>query len=177
MRQIEATLIGGLSLLFLIGAGSPANTVGYTRIDKCRTVELNVEEGGWSVQLCPGLGGYRLRVTEGDLRQNVVVLLPGGGERSLALSEATRSGGFSSLGSTVEWRGRGAGRAFRPEALILRYSVVEDAEHPERPTSYLLTVSLANRRPCVTARVPPGPGQNERARRIADRPAPCLTPA
>lgn len=146
----------------------------YTRIDKCRTVELNEEEGGWSVQLCPGLAGYRLRVTEGDLRQNVVVLLPRGGERSLALSEATQSGGFSSLGSTVEWRGRGAGRGFRPAALILRYSVVEDAEHPERPTSYLLTVSLANRRPCVTAKVAPGPNQNERARRIADGPASCL---
>jgi hypothetical protein len=146
----------------------------YTRIDTCRTVELNEDEGGWSVQLCPGLAGYRLRVTEGDLRQNVVVLLPRGGERSLALSEATRSGGFSSLGPTVEWRGRGAGRAFRAEALILRYSVVEDAERPERPTSYLLTVSLAHRRPCVTAKVPPGPAQNERARRIADGPASCL---
>lgn len=146
----------------------------YTRIDKCRTLELNEDEGGWSVQLCPGLAGYRLRVTEGDLRQNVVVLLPGGGERSLALSEATRTGGFSSLGPIVEWRGRSAGRAFRPEALILRYSVVEDAERPERPTSYLLTVGLANRRPCVTAKVAPGPGQNERARRIADGPASCL---
>lgn len=90
------------------------------------------------------------------------------------MSEATRSGGFSSLGSTVEWRGQGRGRSFRPDALILRYVAVEDVEHPELPTSYLLTVSLANRRPCVTAKVPPGPAQNERARRIADGPAACL---
>lgn len=162
------------ALLLPMAAAAAPRVSQYTRTDKCRTIELNEDEGGWSVQLCPGLAGYRLRVTEGDLRQNVVVLLPRGGERSLALSEATRSGGFSSLGPTVEWRGTGAGRAFRPDALILRYSVVEDAEHPERPTSYLLAVSLANRRPCVTAKVPPGPGQNERARRIADGPAACL---
>lgn len=163
------------ALPFVAAQAAPAQRSSrYTRIDKCRTMELNEDEGGWSVQLCPGLAGYRLRVTEGDLRQNVVVLQPGGGERSLALSEATRSGGFSSLGPTVEWRGRASRRSFRPDALILRYSVVEDAEHPERPTSYLLTVSLADRRPCVTAKVGPGPGQNERARRIADGPAACL---
>lgn len=162
------------ALLLPTAAAAAPRVSQYTRTDKCRTIELNEDEGGWSVQLCPGLAGYRLRVTEGDLRQNVVVLLPRGGERSLALSEATQTGGFSSLGPTVEWRGTGTGRSFRPDALILRYSVVEDAEHPERPTSYLLTVSLADRRPCVTAKVAPGPGQNERARRIADGPAACL---
>lgn len=158
---------------------APQRTSQYTRTDKCRTVERNDEEGGWSVQACPGLAGYRLRLTEGDLRQNVVVELPRtgrgrGGERNLALAEATGSGGFSSIGATVEWRGTGRGRAFRPDALILRYAVVEDAERPERPTSYLVTVSLANRQPCVTAKVPPGPAQNARARAIADRPGRCL---
>jgi hypothetical protein len=155
-------------------APAPERTSQYTRTDKCRQIELNEDEGGWSVQRCPGLAGYRLRLTEGDLRQNVVVELPRGGERSLDLAEATGSGGFSSIGASVEWRGSGTGRAFRPDALILRYSVVEDQERPERPTSYLLTVSLANRRPCVSAKVRPGPGQNERARAIVDRPMRCL---
>lgn len=168
-----AIFVGLLALPLLTAAGSP-RTYQYTRTDKCRTLEVDAEEGGWSVQLCPGLAGYRLRVTEGDLRQNVVVLLPGRGERSLALAEATGSGGFSSVGPVVEWRGTGQGRGFRPDALILRYVVVEDAEHPERPTSYLLAVSLANRRPCITAKIPPGPGQNERARAAADRPGRCL---
>lgn len=169
----------GLLLTPMQAAAAPQRTSQYTRTDKCRTVERNEEEGGWSVQACPGLGGYRLRLTEGDLRQNVVVELPrrgghSGGERSLALAEATGSGGFSSIGASVEWRGTGAGQAFRPDALILRYIVVEDAERPERPTSYLVTVSLANRRPCVTAKVPPGPAQNDRARAIADAPGRCL---
>jgi hypothetical protein len=155
-------------------AAAPQRTSQCTRTDKCRQVELNEDEGGWSVQACPGLAGYRLRVTEGDLRQDVVVELPGGGERRLALAETTGSGGFSSIGAVVEWRGPGSNRAFHPDALILRYAVVEDQEHPEQPTSYLLTVSLANRRPCVTAKVPPGPAQNERARAIADGPMRCL---
>lgn len=155
-------------------SAAPQRTSQYTRTDKCRQIESNADEGGWSVQACPGLAGYRLRLTEGDLRRDVIVELPGRGERSLALAEATGSGGFSSIGARVEWRGNGAGRAFRPDALILRYSVVENAERPEAPTSYLLTVSLANRRPCVTAKVPPGPAQNERARAIADGAMRCL---
>lgn len=177
-----SVLIAAASSLLLTPAqadAAPQRTSQYTRTDKCRTVERNEEEGGWSVQACPGLAGYRLRVTEGDLRQNVVVELPrsggrSGGERSLALAEATGSGGFSSIGASVEWRGTGTGRAFHPDALILRYIVVEDAERPERPTSYLVTVSLAHRRPCVTAKVPPGPAQNQRARAIADAPGRCL---
>ncbi|MFT4027309.1 MAG: hypothetical protein QM676_10975 [Novosphingobium sp.] len=178
MKRGAAILVGLLCLPLATAATVP-RSFQYTRTDRCRTLETNADEGGWSVQLCPGLAGYRLKVTEGDLRQNVVVLLPGrnggnGGERSLALAETTGSGGFSSVGPTVEWRGTGQGRGFRPDALILRYSVVEDPERPERPTSYLLAVSLAGRRPCVTAKIAPGLGQNERARAAADRPGRCL---
>jgi hypothetical protein len=169
LAAVLATAIAPMS-----ASAAPQRVSQYTRTDHCRTIERNDDEGGWSVQACSGVAGYRLRVTEGDLRQNVIVELPGRGERSLALAEATGSGGFSSIGPRAEWRGTGAGRAFRPDALILRYDVVEDPERPERPTSYLLTVSLANRRPCITAKVPPGPAQNTQARAIADRPRRCL---
>lgn len=180
MTHRALIVIGLLGLLPPVSAhAAPQRTSQYTRLDKCRQLEFNADEGGWSVQRCPGLAGFRLRVTEGDLRQNVVVELPGGGERSLALAETTGSGGFSSLGAIVEWRGpirpgSGAGRAFRPDALILRYAVVENQEQPDKPTSYLLAVSLAGRRPCVTAKIAPGPSQNERARQAADAPLRCL---
>jgi hypothetical protein len=175
-RHALSLLLAGLLVAPALAQAAPASgrTSQYTRTDKCRAVEFDEDEGGWSVQRCPGLAGYRLRLTEGDLRQNIVVELPRGGERSLDLAEATGSGGFSSIGASVEWRGKGAGRAFRPDALILRYAVVENQDRPEQPTSYLLTVSLANRRPCVTAKVSPGPGQNDRARAVVDGPMRCL---
>lgn len=153
---------------------APGPTSRYTRLDRCTLIERNEDEGGWSIERCPGLAGYRLRRTEGDLRQNLILELPGGGEADLRLGEVTGKGGFSSLGDTVEWRGRGAGRAFRPEALILRFVVVEDAERPERPTSYLLAVRLVGRRSCVTAVVAPGRVHNGRARRAADGARSCL---
>jgi hypothetical protein len=153
---------------------APERSQRYTRLDHCRTLERNEDEGGWSVQRCAGLAGYRLRRTEGDLRESLILELPGGGEADLRLAEATGKGGFSSLGETVEWRGRGKGRTFRPDAMILRFIVVEDPDRPERPTSYLLAVRLAGRRSCVTALVPPGAGQNARARTVADRTERCL---
>lgn len=166
--------LAALAATALPAEAAPGPVSRYTHIDNCRTIERNEDEGGWSVQRCPGLAGYRLRRTEGDLRENLIVELPGGGEANLKLGEVTGKGGFSTLGATVEWRGRGAGRAFRPEALIVRFSVVEDAERPERPTSYLLAVRLAGRRSCVIAVVPPGPVQNGRARRQADAPGRCV---
>lgn len=154
---------------------APGPVSRYTRMDRCTVLERNEDEGGWSVERCPGLAGYRLRRTEGDLRENLIVELPGGGgEADLKLGEATGKGGFSSLGDTVEWRGRGRGRTFRTEALILRFVVVEDPDRPERPNSYLLVVSLAGRDSCIAALVPPGPGQNARARMRADAPGRCL---
>lgn len=155
-------------------APTEARAVRYTRLDKCRVIESTTAEGGWYSAECPGPAGYALRHTEGDLRQNIVVVPPQGEETSLALSEATRRGGFSRLGETVEWRGTGEGEGFRPDALILRFFVIEDPEQPRQETSYLLPVSLGSDKPCVAAMVPPGAGQNERARRIADGAMKCL---
>lgn len=145
----------------------------YTRLDECRLLESETEEGSYSVSACPGLAGYGLRLTEDDLRQDLVVEMPGGGERSLALSEAT-SGGFSRIGESVEWRGGVEDGRFRPDAMIVRYFVVEDPDAPDKETAYLVTVSLANGRPCVAGRLAPGPDQNERARRMADGPLRCV---
>ena len=148
----------------------------YTRLDSCKLEERSPPgEGDFSSHVCPGLGGYGLMLTEGDLRQNLVVQLPkGGGDRSLKLSEVTASGGFTRLGESVEWRGRREGEGFRPDALILRYFVVENPDAPGKETPYLLTVSLGKDGPCVTGKLPPSPDQNEAARHKADGPMRCL---
>jgi hypothetical protein len=145
----------------------------YTRTDNCKLLELEEEEGGYSLAACPGLAGYKLRLAEGDLRQSLVVETPGGSERSLDLAEAT-SGGFSRIGESIEWRGAVEDGRFHPDAMILRYFVVEDADRPENETSYLIAVSLAQGGPCVAGKLAPGPQQNLRARRMADGRLRCL---
>lgn len=143
----------------------------YTSLEECELVRENREEGGFSERLCPGLGGYRLRLTESDLRQNLAVIAPDGSETSLELGRIG-GGGFSTLGGKVEWRGAAAGDGFRPEAFIVRFQVAEEP-YPAPETSYLLAVRLTPR-PCVAGKIAPGPAQNRAARSAADEPGPCL---
>lgn len=161
-------------------SASPATRAGdgrvseYTRLDNCKLEEHSPpDEGDFSSYVCPGLGDYGLELTEGDLRQNLLVRFGREAAHSLKLPEMATSGGFTRLGKIVEWRGRGKGAAFRPDALILRYFVVEDPDAPARETAYLLTVSLG-KNPCVTGKLPPDRDQNAAARRIADGPMRCL---
>ena len=178
--MIDRELFSILGALALFGcvAGSaasasaaPAGAARYTSLDpaKCRLLELNEEEGGYSRHLCPGIGGYKLEMSESDLRQEILVIAPGGRRSQLQLSTLVANGAFNSLGNTAEWRGSQR----RPTALIVRLSV-SSGEHPERPPASNLVVARLLPRPCVTAIVPPGRGQNERARRIADQPRKCL---
>lgn len=143
----------------------------YTSLSDCRVLRSAPDEAGFSESTCPGLGDYRLKLVEADGRQNLL-LVSGGREHNLRLSSVT-SGGFSELGKRIEWRGREQDGSFRPDALILRYDVVENFDQPTRPTSYLLPVSL-ERTPCLSAKIRPGAGQNDRARAAADGPGKCL---
>lgn len=145
----------------------------YSKLDGCATLEENAEEAGYVLQRCPGLAGYGLLVTESDLRQNITVVSPGGGKQSLDLIEAVGSGGFNHLGQTVEWRGEERGGAFRPDVLIVRFTVSENPEAADDQTSYLIVASLAGGKPCVVGSVRPGAQQNEKARAIADGPLRC----
>ncbi|MCC2977249.1 hypothetical protein LK533_11265 [Sphingomonas sp. PL-96] len=151
-------------------AAPPARVSRYTSLQSCQTIEL-VPEEGYSRVACPGLADYRLEVVDGDAREEMM-LLRNGKQHRLGLVAAS-SGGFSKLGDRIEWRGREENGAFRPDAIVLRYAVVEDPNEPTRPTSYLVPVSLLPT-PCISDRIPPGPGQNERARAIADGPRRCL---
>ena len=74
----------------------------YTALDRCTTTELNADEG-WSTQRCPGTAGYTLLVHEGDLRQSVDVVAPGGAVYPLDFWSVVTSA-FSSVGPRAEWR-------------------------------------------------------------------------
>lgn len=143
----------------------------YTSLGDCKVVELREDED-WSVSRCTGPGGYGLFVDYGDARDDLRLIKPGTQPVELGLL-ALSNGGFNSLGDAVEWRGSGAGEAFKPAALIVRNNAVENPERPERPTALLVVIDLAQG--CVVAQVRPRSGQNEAARAIADGPRqPCL---
>ena len=82
-------------------AAAPPRSV-YTALDRCTTTELNADEG-WSTQRCPGTAGYTLLVHEGDLRQSVDVVAPGGAVYPLDFWSVITSA-FSSVGPRAEWR-------------------------------------------------------------------------
>ena len=137
----------------------------YTSIDpaSCRLLEQNIEEGGYSRHACNGLGGYKLEISESDLRQDVVVIAPDGRRSELELSSIVAKGAFNSLGKTAEWRAA----ADRPTALIVRLNVARGPE-PTRPDVSNLVVARLAGPACIVAVVPPGTDQNAAARRIAD---------
>lgn len=143
----------------------------YTSLKDCKLEELREDED-WSVSRCAGPGGYGLMVDYGDARDDLRLVRPGGKPIELGLLQLN-GGGFNSLGDAVEWRGTGAGAAFKPTALIVRNNAVESPERPEQPTAFLVVIDLAQA--CAVAQIRPSAGQNEAARRIADGPKqPCL---
>lgn len=145
----------------------------FTSIDsaQCPLIEENVEEGGWWRRLCEGLAGYKLELSESDLRQDMVVLSADGRRSELGLSDIVANGAFNSLGKTAEWRGADPAS---PQALIVRLDVASDPEGKKPDVSKLVVVRLKPPA-CIVAVVPPGSGQNEAARTIADGKLPaCL---
>jgi hypothetical protein len=130
----------------------------------CKVVEQNTEEGGYWRRRCAGSAGYSLETSESDLRQDVVIIAPDGRRSELNLSSLVAKGAFNSLGKMAEWRGQDPGK---PRALIVRLSVPADTDLGRRGSSDLVVARLAPSA-CVVAVVPQGPGQNEKARAIAD---------
>ena len=166
------------------GAASPAadleptnTTVGetngrahrFTSLANCPITREERREMPFVERRCEGPGGYDLKITDSDARNNLIVVAPDGTETSLNLSRIG-NGGFSTLGDTAEWRSSDAASA--PDSLVVRYQVAEQP-HPAPETSYLIAVRLTPT-PCVVGQIAPGPGQNESARAAADRPGPCL---
>lgn len=143
----------------------------YTSLEGCKELESNPEEAGYYLSECKGEGGYKLQVTESDLRQSITLIAPGGAETSLDLASIT-GGGFSNLGKNIEWRGALKDGVFAPDALILRHEVVTDPEG-KHTVSYLVAIKLAPT-PCAIGKVEPGPEQNEQARALADAGGACL---
>ena len=140
----------------------------------CKTV-MTSEEGSSSTQRCVGVGGYNLLVEDSDARMSVTVVAPGGKKHDLKYWQVVTTA-FSAIGEKAEWRVKRQGKRQVPVALIVRLNAQENAERPEKQTSYLTVAKITPEQICVTDKIAPGANANEEARRAADTAAsrPCI---
>lgn len=150
----------------------------YTNLktNSCKTLESETSGAGWYRGECPGIGGYKLQLTEGDIRQSIDVIAPNKNKYELDFIGHVSSG-FSSVGERAEWRVTGSGKKQTPTALIVRYNVSENSEDSSIVTSYLIVSKITKNQICITNVVKPGANQNEEARKLADQSAdqPCFS--
>jgi hypothetical protein len=141
----------------------------------CKTIEQSSEEAGWYRGSCPGVGGYKLELLEGDIRQTINVIAPSKKKYELELWSVV-SFAFSFTGEKAEWRVTRSGKTVVPQALIVRFNTSEDSSNPEKNTSRLVVVKITKTSACVTDIVEPMKNQNEKARELADASPnkPCL---
>ncbi len=176
MRIINLGLVGFCILVCAVGVSAQTNRSIYTNLGEksCRTLKAESSEAGWYVGLCGGVGGYKLQVEEGDLRQNIQVITPAGQKHSLDLWTVVGSN-FSSLGEKAEWRVRTQRGKVVPVALIVRYNL-SSPEDSTKLTSYLAVAKITASKTCVTDKIAPGADANVAARAAADKSAdkPCL---
>lgn len=161
---MKLTLLAAILLLSASAIYSQNQSL-YTGLGEkdCKTIEATDEGAGSYRGRCPGVGGYKLELLEGDLRQTVNVIDPKGTKHELRFWEIF--GGFSSVGPRAEWRMKGK----KPVALIVRFNVSEDPEDSSKITSYLIVAKITASAVCVTDALKPTRSHNAEARRAADR--------
>lgn len=160
-----------IKAMAMIVAAQNKSVYTNTRTGACRTISSDTNDAGSYEGECRGVGGYKLHVIEGDLRQTINVIDRSSKKHELKLWNI--SGGFSSVGPKAEWRMKGK----TPVALIVRFNVSENPEDSSKLTSYLIVAKITKDKICVTAALKPTRSHNFEARKAADKSAnrPCLT--
>lgn len=149
----------------------------YTDVSgkRCKTLERDDAAAGYLLEECQGIAGYKLQVASQDDRQGITVIKPGGSKHELNFGQIG-GGGFSGLGSKVEWRVKRQRGKLVPIAFIVRFDV--NVGGTEKATSYLTVTKITPQKICLIDTVEPGPRANEKARQLADSSAnkPCYDP-
>ena len=163
-----------IALVEQSSAQSPTSV--YTKLvgKGCKTLTTDKETGSIT-QVCPGVGGYRLKVDHDDDRATITIIDPAGKEHALNYWQVVTTA-FSSLGEKAEWRVIKKKGKTTPIALIVRVNASEDPENSRKITSYLSVAKMTAQQACVITKIKPGATQNQEARRAADAAAnqPCL---
>lgn len=160
-----------LSAVNALAQKQKITSVYTTLADKqCKTIELNVEESGYYRGRCPGTGGYKLELIEGDLRQTINVITPGKKKYELSLWTNVSSA-FSAVGDKAEWRVLTKKGKITPLALIVRFNASENPDNPNQMTSYLVVSKITAKNVCVTDIIKPKTNANAEAQKLADESA------
>lgn len=168
------TTLLALALALQTAPGAAQSVYTSLAARDCTTVSTN-EEGARSTQRCKGAGGYGLLVEDADSRMSVTVVAPGGKKHDLKYWQVVTTA-FSSIGEKAEWRVKRQGGRDVPFALIVRLNASDNAERPDKPTSYLVVAKITPEQVCVTDKIDPAADANEQARRAADTASsrPCI---
>jgi len=158
----------GIVVLAFSGLASAQNKSVYTSTSKCRTISSRPEEAGSYEGECKGVGGYKVRLLEGDLRQSINIITPG--KKTFELNFWGFFSSFSDINPKIEWRTK----AGVPVALIARLNVA-NTDSTKKGKSYLMISKIGKKSSCVVDIIKPGANQNEAARKSADAAAkkPC----
>ncbi len=140
--------------------------------DKYKTIDSNEDED-FSIELCPGIAGYKLEVDYGDARETVTVIAADGKKYPLDFMNLVTPY-FSNVGKKAEWRVINKDNKMIPTAIIIRLNSTEDGREKSRLT--VTKVSLGQI--CLTDVIEPVANQNQKARDSADLAGgkACLTP-
>jgi hypothetical protein len=135
----------------------------------------SVVESGYGFDLCKGVGGYTLELSDADQQNSIKLIAPD--KKSFNLQfESEESLKMSRLERKIEWRVIREGRKIVPIALITRFEVLESKE-PNKRVSYLMVSKITADSACLIDIVKPSAAANEEARRLADASAnkPCYS--
>jgi hypothetical protein len=133
------------------------------------------EEGGNSIQRCPGLLGYQLLVLDSDSRMSVTVVDPKGRQWPLAYDQVITPY-FSSLGPQAQWRLLESDAGGASMALAVKVNASEDPESGV-VTVYWAVARISPSEVCVTDRIRSGPDDAQRiaAAMAAANSHPCMS--
>lgn len=134
---------------------------------------------GASTLTCPGIAGYKLQVIEDDERFSIPLESPDRRVFPLEYWEVVTRG-FSTLGSSAEWRFRRVSGKIVPIALIVTVNAKDQSVPNAARSVQLLAVAQIRRdSACVVATLDASaPAAKRQARTIGDGDSrPCLTSA
>jgi hypothetical protein len=141
----------------------------YTDLKSCKEIESDGEDGILYRGECQGIGGYKLHLLEGDLRQSLDLIAPNGKKHQLGLWLKVAAPMYSYVGEKAEWRIVKMGKKIKPFALIVRFNAYEDSSNPQKAKSFLVVVKINQKTACITDVIEPTvKDQNIKARKLAD---------